>query len=48
MRLHKSFSNALFVFVLIAAPLFGHHSIAVGFDATKAMTIQGVITREWN
>ena len=45
MRLHQSFSNGLFVFILIAAPLLAHHSIAVGFDATKATTIQGVITK---
>ena len=48
MRLRQSFSNALFVFILVAAPLLAHHSIAVGFDATKATTIQGVITKvEW-
>ena len=48
MRLHNSLPTALLVISLIAAPLLAHHSVAYGFDATKAATIQGVITKlEW-
>ena len=34
---------------IFAVPLFGHHSVAATFDASKAMTIQGTIMKvEWN
>jgi len=48
MRLDRTLPALLVLVGLIAAPLLAHHSIATGFDATKATTIQGVITKvEW-
>jgi hypothetical protein len=48
-RLHNSLPTALLIICLIAAPLLAHHSVAATFDASKAMTIQGTITKvEWN
>jgi hypothetical protein len=48
MRLHKSFSAALFAFALLTAPLLAHHSVGKEFDLTQATTIRGVITKvEW-
>lgn len=49
MRFHKTFPIALVLVGSVATPLLGHHSIAAEYDASKAMTIQGTITRvEWN
>jgi len=36
---------AALLIALFVGPLFGHHSVAASFDASKAMTIQGMITR---
>lgn len=49
MKRHKTFLLPPFLVVLFAAPLLGHHSVAATFDASKAMTVQGTITKvEWN
>jgi hypothetical protein len=48
MKLHFAFLAGPVLFLLIAAPMFGHHSAAKEFDNSKAATIQGVITKvEW-
>jgi hypothetical protein len=48
MRLFKSFPSALLLLGLIAAPLLAHHNVTKEFDQTKAVTIQGVVTKvEW-
>lgn len=40
---------ALLLVGILVVPLLGHHSVAATFDASKAMTIQGTITKlEWN
>jgi len=34
---------------LVAAPMFGHHSVSAEFDVNRQVTYSGVITRvEWN
>ena len=48
MRAQLGFLAAAVALVMSAAPLFGHHSFAAEYDATKPITLKGTVTRvEW-
>jgi len=44
MNLLKAAGAALLIFTVSVAPLLAHHSIAGTYDASKVMTLKGVIT----
>ena len=48
MRIRLAILTTMVLIAVCAAPLMAHHSVASEFDASKVMTIKGVITRlEW-
>ena len=49
MKLTMKLSCAALLVAIFTAPLLGHHLVAANYDASKAITIQGTITKvEWN
>jgi len=48
MSYRMAFPATLTLFVAMVSPIGAHHSVSKGFDETRAMSIQGVITKvEW-
>jgi Family of unknown function (DUF6152) len=48
MKDHRTVLAGLFSAVVLAAPLFAHHSVATVFDTNKSVSMKGTITKvDW-